>query len=52
MDATNDSSAFVAGLSGKSAIHIPEKWDERADVVLFERGLEDLAAAMRGKGAV
>ena len=51
MEATRNSSAFVAGLSGKSAIHIPEKWDEVADVVIIGSGFAGLAAAIEAKKA-
>ena len=51
MDATRNSSAFVAGLSGKSAIHIPEKWDEVADVVIIGSWFAGLAAAIEAKRA-
>jgi len=51
MDATSDSSTFVASLSGKSAIHIPKKWDEIADVVIIGSGFAGLAAAIEAKKA-
>jgi len=51
MNATRDSRPFVSGLSTKSTIHIPERWDEKADVVIIGSGFAALAAAIEAKRA-
>jgi flavocytochrome c len=51
MDETTNSSAFVTSGIGKTAIHIPEKWDEVADVVIIGSGFAGLAAAIEAKRA-